>query len=116
MIAIKNDDYYDRLKKRRDEILLTLAHVQKEQRAVDENKDWIDQAAFESRIDLLCDLTDWYLKETARIDDALTRIAEGKYGICLACHEPIERRRLDTTPAAAFCVECQRTRENLIDL
>lgn len=103
----------ERLKKRRDEIMMTLEHVQKEQRAVDDNKEWIDHAAYESRVDLLDNLTDWYVKEVARIDDALIRIAEGKYGICLACHGRIEARRLDTSPDAAFCAECQSLREEL---
>jgi len=78
-----------------------------------ETSNWIDQAAFESRIDLLCELIDWYLKETARIDDALIRMGEGKYGVCLACHEQIEPRRLETAPETAFCAKCQKNREDL---
>jgi RNA polymerase-binding transcription factor len=113
MIAMNYAQYQDRLKKRRTEIMMTLEHVQKEQREVDENKDCIDKAAYRSRVHLLGNLTDWYLKENTRIDDALIRIAEGKYGICLACHEPIEPQRLELTPAAAFCAECQKTREQL---
>ena len=34
----------------------------------------------------------------------------------LAWHELIEPRRLKTTPEAAFRVECQKTRQGLIDL
>ena len=53
MNETRYENYYDLLRKRRNEIMLTLAHVQKEQRAVDENKDWIDRAAYESRVHLL---------------------------------------------------------------
>jgi RNA polymerase-binding transcription factor len=108
-----NKLYYDRLRRRRDEIMMTREHLRKEQRTVDENKDWVDRAAYESRVGLLDNLVEWYLKETARIDDALIRIAEGKYGLCLACHAPIEPQRLDTMPEAAFCASCQETREEL---
>ena len=46
MNAIKNEAYYNKLKNRRGEIIRTLEHVQKEQRTVDENKEWIDRAAY----------------------------------------------------------------------
>lgn len=113
MIATKNEGYYERLRTRRNEVMMTLEHVQKEQRAVNDNKESIDKAAYASRVHLLDNLADWYLNETKRIDDALIRIAEGSYGLCLACHQPIELRRLETTPEAAFCSECQKTREGL---
>ena len=109
----KNEFYYDRLRQRRDEIMMTREHLRKEQQTMDENKDWVDRAAYESRIGLLDNLAEWYLKETARIDDALIRIAEGKYGFCLACHAPIETQRLDAMPDVAFCSGCQESREEL---
>jgi len=113
MNETRYENYYDLLRKRRNEIMLTLAHVQKEQRAVDENKDWIDRAAYASRVHLLDNLADWYVNERGSIDDALIRIAEGKFGICLACHEPIDACRLESTPQAIFCAACQATREEL---
>ena len=115
MNAIKNEEYYDKLKNRRREIMRTLKHVQKEQRTVDENKESIDRAAYESRCQLLDSLADWYVHETTRVDDALTRITEGRYGVCLGCHEPIEPHRLETAPDAAFCADCQKIREELTD-
>lgn len=105
--------YGERLRRRRDEIMMTLDHVRREQRTVDDNKDWIDQASYESRVGLLDNLIAWYRKETARIDDALRRIAEGKYGVCSACHSPIEAGRLETSPEAVFCADCQGMREAL---
>ena len=115
MIAIKNDPYYEKLEKRRGEIMRTLEHVRKEQRTVDENKDWIDRAAYQSRCHLLGSLNSWYANETARINAALKRITEGRYGVCLGCREPIDARRLETAPEAAFCAECQKAREGLTD-
>jgi RNA polymerase-binding transcription factor len=104
--------HYERLRKRRDQVMLTLEHVQRELRAVDDNKDWIDHAAYKRRVDLLDSLTDWYVKESAYIDTALDRIAEGKYGVCLACRGPIEGC-LETSSEIAFCAECQSMREAL---
>jgi RNA polymerase-binding transcription factor DksA len=113
MIANEVATYYDRLRNRRHEIMMTLEHVQKEQRTMDENRDWIDRAAYNSRVHLLDNLAEWYTHETARIDEALIRIAEGKYGLCIGCHNPIEPARLETTPEAAFCADCQKAREAL---
>jgi len=115
MKPINIASYSERLRRRRGEILLTREYLQKERRVVDENKDCIDRAAYASRVDLFDNLAECYVQEAARIDDALTRIAEGKYGACLACHAPIEPCRLDFIPEGAFCAGCQQMREKLTD-
>jgi DnaK suppressor protein len=38
--------------------------------------------------------------------DALGRIKDGSYGICLACHEPIPIARLEAMPEARNCTRC----------
>ena len=107
MIAIRIGPYYGKLRQRRGVIIKTLEHVQQEQREIDENKEWIDKAAYASRAHLLNNLAEWYLGESDRIDSALIRIAEGNYGACLACHETIAPERLAATPETAFCAQCQ---------
>ena len=116
MITNRNKRYCDKLIKRRNETITTLQYLQNEQRTVDENKDWIDKAAYESRCRLLGSLTASYTNETARINAALKRISEGEYGICLGCREPIDTPRLETAPEVAFCAERQKNRQGLTDL
>ncbi|OBZ16699.1 TraR/DksA C4-type zinc finger protein [Bacillus sp. FJAT-26390] len=41
----------------------------------------------------------------SRIDAALDAIANGSYGICAACHEPIPLERLDAVPDTLYCIE-----------
>lgn len=41
------------------------------------------------------------------IDGALARIAEGTYGICDRCHQPIPKARLKALPYARLCVACK---------
>ena len=41
---------------------------------------------------------------------ALQRIADGEYGYCASCGEPIRAARLELDPAAAACINCARTR------
>ncbi|MEK7407047.1 MAG: TraR/DksA C4-type zinc finger protein [Acidobacteriota bacterium] len=38
---------------------------------------------------------------------ALERLDGGVYGVCQQCGEPIDGKRLDALPWAAFCVPCQ---------
>jgi len=42
------------------------------------------------------------------VQEALTRIKEGDYGLCLHCNEAIPLGRLEVRPYARFCLEHQR--------
>lgn len=46
-----------------------------------------------------------------RIDDALARHAEGRYGRCLACETEIPMARLRSLPFSLYCRECQQAAE-----
>ncbi len=41
------------------------------------------------------------------VEDALTRIEEGEFGVCEECGEPIHKKRLDAVPWARYCLACQ---------
>lgn len=45
------------------------------------------------------------------IDQALSAIAEGSYGTCTACGEPIPEERLAAVPYATLCVADRRKLE-----
>lgn len=47
----------------------------------------------------------------AEINDALTRLEEGTYGICLGTSEPIDKARLKARPWAKYCIEYARLLE-----
>lgn len=40
------------------------------------------------------------------IDAAAARLAEGRYGICESCGEPISAARLEARPVARTCIDC----------
>lgn len=50
--------------------------------------------------------------EMREIDRALDRLAQGNYGICIACGDRIDAERLEVNPAAIRCLECQRDFES----
>ena len=46
----------------------------------------------------------------ADIDAALARLADGSYGTCQTCGQPISAERLAARPAARTCIACTRRR------
>ncbi len=45
------------------------------------------------------------------IDDALKRIQDETYGVCIATHQSISKARLRAKPWASYCIEYKRTQE-----
>jgi DnaK suppressor protein len=113
MNATEGITYWDKLRLRAIEVQRTIRHLEKERQEVEENTEWIDRAAYESRVHLLDGLTTLYRYEMKEIETAHNRVEEGSYGLCLACHEPIEADRLEIYPAVQFCFDCQDYRERL---
>jgi RNA polymerase-binding transcription factor DksA len=103
--------YSDKLRERRREIELTLRHLERERREVDQNTEWVDETAYQNRVTLLNRLTTWYREEIGQIERALGRVKESRYGLCLACHEPIDAERLDSFPDTELCSDCEEFRE-----
>lgn len=48
----------------------------------------------------------------AEIDAALARMAEGRYGFCVMCAQPIPDERLDVLPMAPLCMPCHYNQQN----
>ena len=107
MEEVRIGRHMDQLRKRREQLVATLQHIGKEQEQVEQNTDWLDQAAYQSRVNLLDRLNDWYIEEMEQIDKALNRIRQNQYGLCLGCRNPIGADRLNISPEAEFCGSCQ---------
>lgn len=52
-------------------------------------------------------------QELMAIEEALTRLENGTYGICENCGKAIEPRRLEILPQTTLCRDCQALREKL---
>jgi DnaK suppressor protein len=48
------------------------------------------------------------------IEAALTRIADGSFGICVGCGDEIQDQRLQALPWTQFCLRCQGELEEKI--
>ena len=51
------------------------------------------------------------LKRLRLIDSALTRIQQGKYGLCIKCNKKIPQPRLEAIPYALMCIDCKTADE-----
>ncbi|MDR2617975.1 MAG: TraR/DksA family transcriptional regulator [Treponema sp.] len=51
------------------------------------------------------------LKRLKLIDSALTRIQQGKYGLCMKCGKKIPKDRLEAIPYALMCIDCKTADE-----
>ena len=47
-----------------------------------------------------------YAQMGVDVDAALRRLADGRYGVCDRCGQPIGAERMAARPAAATCVRC----------
>jgi DnaK suppressor protein len=45
------------------------------------------------------------------VNEALSRVAKGTYGLCAECDEPISKPRLQAIPYAKHCIGCARKLE-----
>jgi len=91
-------------------------HVNDEQAAAidaadDGAKESADVALRDVIQELALKLGDQESQMVADIDQALLRIEEGSYGICIRCGRPIDERRLQALPTARYDAACQATIE-----
>lgn len=45
-------------------------------------------------------------RHLGELDEALVRLDDGSYGMCVRCGRPISRERLQARPAAPTCITC----------
>ena len=68
--------------------------------------DFQERATEREGDEVLEDLGSAGVAEIRMIRAALGRIAEGTYGVCVNCGEPIAHARLEAVPHAARCIRC----------
>jgi RNA polymerase-binding transcription factor DksA len=70
------------------------------------SKDWEELAVEREEDEVLEGMGQSGRAEIDRIRAALGRVADGSYGTCVRCGEPISEERLDILPATPFCRNC----------
>ena len=77
----------------------------------DEGMDTYDLASEARDREISHILTDRDREKVAAIDEALSRVADGSYGVCEECGGDIAEARLAALPFTRLCVTCQAERE-----
>lgn len=75
--------------------------------------DAIDLASMESNRDFQLRIRDRERVLIHKIKEALGRIDDGDYGICVACGNEISEKRLLARPVATHCIDCKTEIEQL---
>ncbi len=111
------DRYKKLLIKKRDRIFSGLNHITKESLLKSQKEASGDLSSYSFH--MADQATDSYDRELSmnlatgeqeilyEIDEALKRIEEQSYGVCLECDKKIPSKRLTAVPYAKYCIECQ---------
>ncbi|TFG65306.1 MAG: TraR/DksA family transcriptional regulator [Spirochaetales bacterium] len=74
-------------------------------------KDLVDIAADDIDRKTLEALSAGDIRKLNLIDSAISRLQNGKYGICMSCNKKIPRERLEAMPYALMCIDCKTADE-----
>ena len=110
MEAAELQRYKKRLLEKQEELLFPDAEA-RVPRAGGREGDLIDQANADAEAELQIRLHQSESHLLRAIDDALSRMRQGTYGVCETCKRPIAKVRLEAVPWTRHCRECKE-REN----
>ncbi len=95
------------LLKRKLELEQELTELSQEKFSDGQVQDPGDQALSSTMESVKLSLQDTERTEYHRIVQALEKIEDGTYGICMDCGQPISEKRLTSFPNASRCLSCQ---------
>jgi DnaK suppressor protein len=110
----KRLEYYKKkLLAKREELLKIIARTEQEGRAADDDPtvDLADKAANSYTKEFLFGQTNHDRSVLHLVDDALARVRENTYGVCAACQDEMQLKRLEAVPWARHCISCQEKQE-----
>ena len=82
-----------------------------EETTEESTQDIADKAVSSYTREFLYSLTDGERSTLLQIDDAIGRIDDASYGMCVNCGQPMAEKRLTAVPWAPYCVDCQELAE-----
>jgi DnaK suppressor protein len=74
-------------------------------------QDQSDSAKGETDLSTRVEIHNHSTTKRNRLRAALVRFEHGCFGLCVACEDEIDHRRLKAHPEAIFCVTCQEFKE-----
>lgn len=105
----KTENYRKLLLEKQDELLRMVSKSDQDGREADEEgtQDVADKAANAYTKEFLFHQSNDNRQILALVKEALDRIKNGSYGVCVECREDVQPKRLEAVPWARHCIECQ---------
>jgi DnaK suppressor protein len=109
----KVEHFKKRLLTKQEELLRLVSKSEKDGREADEEatQDIADKAANSYTKEFLFHQSDENRRLLQLVNESLERLKNGSYGLCLACHEEVQQKRLEAVPWARHCIECQEKQD-----
>jgi DnaK suppressor protein len=102
MLEDRRREIQDKLRSLRETLPVEVAQVRDvEEQSVDDFVQEVDFALMQMKSETL-----------RKIDEAIQRLEQGRYGICVECGTEIAPARLQAVPFAEACRSCQEARES----
>jgi DnaK suppressor protein len=107
------EKYRKLLQEKKTSLLAELAKTRhaEEETTEESTQDIADKAVSSYTREFLYSLNDAERSTVQQIDQALGRIDDGTYGLCLNCGTPMNEKRLSAIHWSRHCVECQELAE-----
>ena len=107
------EKYRKLLQEKKTSLLAELAKTRhaEEETTEESTQDIADKAVSSYTREFLYSLNDAERSTVQQIDQALSRIEDGTYGLCLNCGTPMNEKRLSAIHWSRHCVECQELAE-----
>jgi DnaK suppressor protein len=94
--------------------VLRLRHIRNDV-AVERSPDTLDGMQFTEDRQLARLTSNWDSHLLSMVRSALSRLESGTYGTCVACEQPIPKKRLAAVPWTPFCIACQEAADERED-
>jgi DnaK suppressor protein len=110
----KRLDYYKKkLEAKREELMRLMSQAEQEAVAADEDatQDIADKAANSYTKEFLFSQSNNERTILQLVDDALIRVRNGGFGLCVNCQQEIQQKRIEAVPWARHCIACQEKQE-----
>lgn len=109
----KSEEFRKRLLTKKDELLRLVSKSEQDGREADEEgtQDIADKAANSYTKEFLFHQSDDNRRVLQLVNEALDRLKDGSFGLCVACSQEVQAKRLEAVPWARHCIECQEKQE-----
>ncbi len=104
--------YRNILEKKKSELLASTPARTPASEPGSKSGDWIDQSSQESDLHVRLALKQTDSKLLRAIEEAIHRIENGTYGICLECENEIAPARLEAVPWTRVCIDCKAKQQS----